>query len=113
MPKKRQVALLRIPLKTFGTETSSAKMPPESIKGHERGQPHCQPDETGNLRCVLHVNHSSMSLRYRNPPRRPRDKQLIAVRLDRAVLEWLKSYGEGYSTRLNGIPRIVMEQRQP
>jgi uncharacterized protein (DUF4415 family) len=43
---------------------------------------------------------------------RPRDKQLIAVRLDRDVLEWLKSYGEGYSTRLNGILRTVMEQRQ-
>jgi uncharacterized protein (DUF4415 family) len=43
---------------------------------------------------------------------RPRDKQLIAVRLDRDVLEWLKSYGEGYSTRLNGILRAVMEQRQ-
>jgi uncharacterized protein (DUF4415 family) len=43
---------------------------------------------------------------------RPRDKQLISVRLDRDVLEWLKSYGEGYSTRLNGILRTVMEQRQ-
>jgi uncharacterized protein (DUF4415 family) len=43
---------------------------------------------------------------------RPRDKQLIAVRLDRDVLAWLKSYGEGYSTRLNGILRTVMEQRQ-
>jgi uncharacterized protein (DUF4415 family) len=43
---------------------------------------------------------------------RPRDKQLIAVRLDRDVLEWLKSYGQSYSTRLNGILRAVMEQRQ-
>jgi uncharacterized protein (DUF4415 family) len=43
---------------------------------------------------------------------RPREKQLIAVRLDRDVLDWLKSYGEGYSTRLNGILRSVMEQRQ-
>jgi uncharacterized protein (DUF4415 family) len=43
---------------------------------------------------------------------RPRDKQLIAVRLDRDVLEWLKGYGEGYSTRLNGILRAVMMQQQ-
>jgi uncharacterized protein (DUF4415 family) len=40
---------------------------------------------------------------------RPRDKQLISVRLDRDVLEWLKGYGEGYSSRLNGILRTVME----
>ncbi len=39
---------------------------------------------------------------------RPRDKQLIAVRLDRDVLTWLKSYGQGYSTRINGILRAVM-----
>ena len=40
---------------------------------------------------------------------RPRDKQLISVRLDRDVLEWLKGYGEGYSSRLNAILRTVME----
>ena len=44
---------------------------------------------------------------------RPREKQLIAVRLDRDVLDWLKSYGDGYSTRLNGILRAVMEQKRP
>lgn len=37
------------------------------------------------------------------------DKQLIWVRLDREVWEWLKSYGEGYSSRLNGILRTVIE----
>lgn len=37
------------------------------------------------------------------------DKQLIWVRLDRDVWEWLKSYGEGYSSRLNGILRTVIE----
>jgi uncharacterized protein (DUF4415 family) len=43
---------------------------------------------------------------------RPRDKELISVRLDRDVLTWLKSFGEtGYSSRLNGILRAVMEQR--
>jgi uncharacterized protein (DUF4415 family) len=40
---------------------------------------------------------------------RPPDKQLISVRLDRDVLEWLKGCGEGYSSRLNGILRTVME----
>ena len=43
---------------------------------------------------------------------RPRDKQLIAVRLDRDVLNWLKGYGEGYSTRINALLRSVMEHQQ-
>jgi uncharacterized protein (DUF4415 family) len=41
----------------------------------------------------------------------PRDMQLIAVRLDREVVAWLKSNGEGYSTQLNKILRSVMEQQ--
>ena len=41
---------------------------------------------------------------------RPKSKQLIAVRLDRDVLAWLKEYGEGYSTRINHILRAVMAQ---
>lgn len=44
---------------------------------------------------------------------RPKSKQLIAVRLDRDVLEWLKGYGEGYSTRINHILRTVMALNRP
>src|SRR5579872_1556406 len=36
---------------------------------------------------------------------RPKSKQLVAVRLDRDVLSWLKRYGSGYSTRINAILR--------
>lgn len=43
---------------------------------------------------------------------RPRDKQLIAVRLDRGILAWLKGYGGGYSTRINALLRSVMEHQQ-
>jgi uncharacterized protein (DUF4415 family) len=39
---------------------------------------------------------------------RPKAKQLVAVRLDRDVLAWLKGYGNGYSTRINEILRAVM-----
>jgi len=39
---------------------------------------------------------------------RPKSKQLVAVRLDRDVLAWLKRYGSGYSTRINAILRAVM-----
>jgi uncharacterized protein (DUF4415 family) len=35
-------------------------------------------------------------------------KVLVAARLDRDVYDWLKTYGEGYSTRINSILRAVM-----
>ena len=42
--------------------------------------------------------------------RRPA-KRLVAVRLDPDVLEWLKQYGEGYSSRINNILRAVMSRQ--
>ena len=39
--------------------------------------------------------------------RRPR-KKLIAVRLDTDVYEWLRKFGQGYSTRINSVLRAVM-----
>lgn len=35
-------------------------------------------------------------------------KVLVAARLDRDIYDWLKQYGEGYSTRINNILRAVM-----
>jgi uncharacterized protein (DUF4415 family) len=43
---------------------------------------------------------------------RPTAKQLVAVRLDRDVLAWLKQYGSGYSTRINAILRAAMTARR-
>ena len=43
--------------------------------------------------------------RFRRTP-----KVLVAARLDRDVYEWLRRYGEGYSTRLNHILRAVMSK---
>jgi uncharacterized protein (DUF4415 family) len=39
-------------------------------------------------------------------------KVLVAARLDRDVYDWLKQYGEGYSTRINSILRVVMSKSQ-
>ena len=39
----------------------------------------------------------------------PPAKQQVTVRLDTEVLDWLKAYGKGYQTRINGILRAVME----
>jgi uncharacterized protein (DUF4415 family) len=37
-------------------------------------------------------------------------KVLVAARIDREVFDWLKQYGQGYSTRINSILRTVMER---
>jgi|HubBroStandDraft_1064217.scaffolds.fasta_scaffold192000_2 uncharacterized protein (DUF4415 family) len=37
-------------------------------------------------------------------------KVLVAARLDKEVYDWLLRYGKGYSTRINGILRTVMER---
>ena len=37
-------------------------------------------------------------------------KVLVAARLARDVYDWLKEYGEGYSTRINNILRAVMSR---
>jgi uncharacterized protein (DUF4415 family) len=39
-------------------------------------------------------------------------KVLVAARLDREVVDWLKKYGEGYSTRINFILREAMAKAQ-
>ena len=43
--------------------------------------------------------------RFRQTP-----KVLVAARLDRDVYDWLRKYGEGYSTRVNHILRAVMSR---
>ncbi len=42
---------------------------------------------------------------FKRPP-----KKLVAVRLDADVFEWLQQYGDGYSTRINHVLRLVMTQ---
>ena len=37
-------------------------------------------------------------------------KVLVAARLDREVVDWLKKFGEGYSTRINFILREAMSR---
>ncbi len=37
-------------------------------------------------------------------------KVLVAARLDRDVYDWLRKYGDGYSTRINNILRTVMSR---
>ncbi|TWG83908.1 BrnA antitoxin of type II toxin-antitoxin system [Cupriavidus gilardii J11] len=38
-------------------------------------------------------------------------KKPVTVRIDADVLDWLKSDGEGYQTRLNAIPRHAMPRQ--
>ena len=43
----------------------------------------------------------------------PPTKQQLTIRLDADVLNWLKTYGKGYQTRINRILRAAMESRPP
>lgn len=46
--------------------------------------------------------------------RMPQPKKAIYVRLDADVLDWLKSKGKGYQTRMNAMLRTLMESdRRP
>lgn len=42
----------------------------------------------------------------------PEKKIPISIRLDRDVLEWFKSQGEGYQSRINAILRAYMRSRR-
>ena len=42
----------------------------------------------------------------------PRPKQAISVRLDADVLEFFKSQGRGYQTRINAVLRSYMKAQQ-
>ena len=39
----------------------------------------------------------------------PRPKSAVSLRLDNDVLEWLKSQGPGYQSRINALLRAYME----
>jgi uncharacterized protein (DUF4415 family) len=43
----------------------------------------------------------------------PPAKKQLTIRLDADVLQWLKSRGRGYQTRINHILRAVMETKEP
>jgi uncharacterized protein (DUF4415 family) len=43
----------------------------------------------------------------------PPAKQQLTIRLDADVLNWLKSNGRGYQTRINHILRAAMESKPP
>ena len=39
----------------------------------------------------------------------PQPKASVSIRLDREVLDWFKSQGKGYQTRINALLRAYME----
>lgn len=45
--------------------------------------------------------------------RLPKSKPLISIRIDPDVLEWFKSQGAGYQTRINAVLRMYMEAQAP
>jgi len=41
--------------------------------------------------------------------RMPEAKQMVSLRLDRDVLDWFKSRGKGYQTRVNAVLRAYVD----
>jgi uncharacterized protein (DUF4415 family) len=41
--------------------------------------------------------------------RMPKPKKAITIRLDQDVVDWYKSEGKGYQTRINAVLRLYME----
>lgn len=41
--------------------------------------------------------------------RLPEPKQTVTIRLDRDVIEWFRSQGKGYQTRVNAVLRMYMQ----
>jgi uncharacterized protein (DUF4415 family) len=44
--------------------------------------------------------------------RLPKQKEPVTLRLDHDVLEWYKSLGRGYQTRINAVLRLYMESKK-
>ena len=44
--------------------------------------------------------------------RLPKAKPLISIRIDPDVLEWFKSQGGGYQTRMNAVLRMYVESQR-
>ena len=42
----------------------------------------------------------------------PPSKELISIRVDKDVLDWFRSLGRGYQTRMNMVLRSFMEHQQ-
>ncbi len=62
-------------------------------------------DESGiDYSDIPPLTHEQLA-RFRRTP-----KVLVAARIDQEVYDWLVQYGKGYSTRINGILRAVMER---
>ena len=41
----------------------------------------------------------------------PQPKQAITIRVDKDVLDWFKSQGKGYQTRMNAVLRMYVEKQ--
>jgi len=41
--------------------------------------------------------------------RLPKNKPMISIRVDSDVLDWFKTQGAGYQTRMNAVLRLYME----
>lgn len=58
------------------------------------------------------ILHSEKNIFQNTKIKMPKAKPLISIRLDSDVLDWFKSHGAGYQTRINAVLRIYMEAQK-
>ena len=87
----------------------------ERRKKPEPGKARARREAGIDLRASIEDDLFSLAEEARHPEarwNRPR-KQRIALRVDAEVIDWLKSKGPGYQTRINRIlRRVMMEGKQ-
>jgi uncharacterized protein (DUF4415 family) len=107
MAKKSSVSSRRAKLISASAESIFSKPPSRRQKAAlariAKRQAHGEDSET-NYTEIPALTDEQLA-QFCRPP-----KVLVAARLDRDVYDWLRKYGEGYSTRINHILRAVMSR---
>src|SRR5205814_2918924 len=107
MAKKQSESSRRAKRTSVSAESIFSKPPNKRQKGvlARIAKRQADGDDSGiDYSDIPPLSHEQLA-QFRRAP-----KVLVAARLDRDVYDWLKKYGEGYSTRINSILRAVMSR---
>ena len=96
--------------KIISRKLDPAALPPlTAVQKKRLAKLAAEPDATIDYSDSAPLGASAWKRAVSNPFYKP-TKQSTTVRVDSDVLHWLKSKGDGYQTRLNGILRDAMKK---
>ncbi len=88
--------------------TLDAKNPPK-LSEEEKSRYDTSREEDIDYSDISELDNSFFENAWRGDMPIPVEKEKISVRLDKDILQWLRSYGRGYQTRMNEILRLAMQ----